>query len=70
MYAKAENVPTEHAGEWGYGDVWTRDALKNSIYASRGIIPATMRVAGNDFNRSELAGAFGDLGTLIPDLLT
>lgn len=25
-----------------------------------------MRVAGNDFNRSELAGAFGDLGTLIP----
>ena len=25
-----------------------------------------MRVAGNEFNRSELAGAFGDLGTLIP----
>ena len=25
-----------------------------------------MRFAGNDFNRSELAGAFGDLGTLIP----
>jgi MFS superfamily sulfate permease-like transporter len=25
-----------------------------------------MRIAGNDFNRSELAGAFGDLGTLIP----
>lgn len=25
-----------------------------------------MRVGGNDFNRSELAGAFGDLGTLIP----
>jgi len=25
-----------------------------------------MRVAGNDFNRSELAGAFGDFGTLIP----
>jgi hypothetical protein len=23
-----------------------------------------MRIAGNDFNRSELAGAFGDLGTL------
>jgi MFS superfamily sulfate permease-like transporter len=25
-----------------------------------------MRVAGNDFNRSEFAGAFGDLGTLVP----
>ncbi len=25
-----------------------------------------MRVAGNEFNRSELAGAFGDLGTLVP----
>jgi MFS superfamily sulfate permease-like transporter len=25
-----------------------------------------MRIAGNEFNRSELAGAFGDLGTLIP----
>src|SRR5947207_15907548 len=25
-----------------------------------------MRFAGNDFNRSEVAGAFGDLGTLVP----
>jgi MFS superfamily sulfate permease-like transporter len=25
-----------------------------------------MRVAGNEYNRSELAGAFGDFGTLIP----
>src|SRR5712691_7502844 len=25
-----------------------------------------MKLAGNEFNRSELAGAFGDLGTLIP----
>jgi MFS superfamily sulfate permease-like transporter len=25
-----------------------------------------MRLAGNDFNRSEFAGAFGDLGTLVP----
>ncbi len=25
-----------------------------------------MRIAGNEYNRSELAGAFGDLGTLIP----
>lgn len=25
-----------------------------------------MRVAGNDYNRAELAGAFGDLGTLVP----
>lgn len=25
-----------------------------------------MRLAGNQFDRSELAGAFGDLGTLIP----
>ncbi len=25
-----------------------------------------MRIAGNEFNRSELAGAFGDLGTLVP----
>ena len=25
-----------------------------------------MRLAGNDFNRSELAGAFRDLGTLVP----
>src|SRR6266516_1538873 len=22
-YAKAKNVPDEHQGEWGYGDVWT-----------------------------------------------
>jgi IS1 family transposase len=22
-YAKAKNVPEAHAGEWGYGDVWT-----------------------------------------------
>src|SRR2546427_12098604 len=25
-----------------------------------------MRIGGNTFDRSELAGAFGDLGTLIP----
>jgi MFS superfamily sulfate permease-like transporter len=25
-----------------------------------------VRIAGNNFNRSELAGAFGDLGTLVP----
>ena len=23
VYAKAKNVPEEHKGEWGYGDVWT-----------------------------------------------
>jgi predicted benzoate:H+ symporter BenE len=28
-----------------------------------------MRLRGNDYNRSELAGAFGDLGTLIPFLV-
>jgi MFS superfamily sulfate permease-like transporter len=27
---------------------------------------AAMRLGGNEFNRSELAGAFGDFGTLIP----
>ena len=26
-YAKEKNVPTEHRGEWGYGDVWTWTAL-------------------------------------------
>jgi IS1 family transposase len=26
-YAKSKNVPEEHAGEWGYGDVWTWIAL-------------------------------------------
>jgi len=26
-YAKAKNVPTEHQGEFGYGDVWTWIAL-------------------------------------------
>ena len=26
-YAKARNVPPEHEGEWGYGDVWTWVAL-------------------------------------------
>lgn len=26
-YAKARNVPQEHAGEWGYGDVWTWVAI-------------------------------------------
>ena len=26
-YAKARNVPEEHEGEWGYGDVWTWVAL-------------------------------------------
>jgi IS1 family transposase len=27
VYAKAKNVPEEHAGEWGYGDVWTWVAI-------------------------------------------
>jgi IS1 family transposase len=26
-YAKAKNVPAEHQGEWGYGDVWTWTAI-------------------------------------------
>jgi IS1 family transposase len=26
-YAKAKNVPEEHRGEWGYGDVWTFTAI-------------------------------------------
>ena len=26
-YAKAKNVPAEHEGEWGYGDVWTWVAI-------------------------------------------
>jgi IS1 family transposase len=26
-YAKSKNVPEEHAGEWGYGDVWTWIAI-------------------------------------------
>lgn len=28
VYAKAKNVPEEHAGEFGYGDVWTWTALE------------------------------------------
>ena len=27
VYAKAKNVPAKHAGEWGYGDVWTWVAM-------------------------------------------
>jgi len=27
VYAKAKNVPEEHAGEFGYGDVWTWTAI-------------------------------------------
>src|SRR5215211_8226275 len=27
VYAKAKNVPEEHRGEFGYGDVWTWTAL-------------------------------------------
>jgi IS1 family transposase len=27
VYAKAKNVPPEHEGEWGFGDVWTWVAL-------------------------------------------
>ena len=27
VYAKSKNVPTDHAGEFGYGDVWTWTAL-------------------------------------------
>jgi IS1 family transposase len=27
VYAKSKNVPKEHAGEWGYGDVWTWVAI-------------------------------------------
>ena len=27
VYAKAKNVPQEHAGEFGYGDVWTFTAI-------------------------------------------
>ncbi len=26
-YAKSKNVPEDHAGEWGYGDVWTWVAI-------------------------------------------
>src|SRR6266705_2194179 len=26
-YAKSKNVPAEHEGEWGYGDVWTWVAI-------------------------------------------
>jgi IS1 family transposase len=26
-YAKAKNVPEQHRGEWGYGDVWTWTAI-------------------------------------------
>ncbi len=26
-YAKAKNVPQDHRGEWGYGDVWTWTAI-------------------------------------------
>lgn len=26
-YSKAKNVPDEHAGEFGYGDVWTWTAI-------------------------------------------
>jgi IS1 family transposase len=26
-YAKARNVPDQHRGEWGYGDVWTWTAI-------------------------------------------
>ena len=35
-------------------------------YAHQSTIVTGMRIAGNEFNKSELAGAFGDLGTLIP----
>src|SRR5437867_10138609 len=27
VYAKAKNVPADHAGEFGYGDVWTWTAI-------------------------------------------
>jgi hypothetical protein len=27
VYAKAKNVPEEHANEFGYGDVWTLTAM-------------------------------------------
>ncbi len=27
VYSKAKNVPQEHRGEWGYGDVWTWTAI-------------------------------------------
>lgn len=27
VYAKEKNVPEEHRGEWGYGDVWTFSAI-------------------------------------------
>src|SRR3989442_2361502 len=27
VYAKNKNVPDEHKGEWGYGDVWTWVAI-------------------------------------------
>src|SRR5215510_3544333 len=27
VYAKQKNVPAAHAGEWGYGDVWTWVAI-------------------------------------------
>lgn len=31
VYSKARNVPEEHTGEWGYGDVWTWTAIDADI---------------------------------------
>ena len=43
VYAKAKNVPAEHKGEFGYGDVWTWTALD----ADTKLVPC-WRVGGRD----------------------
>jgi hypothetical protein len=55
-YAKAKNVPEQHTGEWGYGDVWTWSAIDPDSK----LIP-TWLVATRD---ESAAHAFiGDLGS-------
>ena len=43
VYAKAKNVPDEHRGEFGYGDVWTWTAID----ADTKLVPC-WRVGGRD----------------------
>ena len=41
-YSKAKNVPSEHRGEWGYGDVWTWTALSKIRKAENNAMSSTI----------------------------
>jgi hypothetical protein len=46
-YAKAKNVPEQHSGEFGYGDVWTWTAIDPDSKLVPGATRSTVRSASS-----------------------